>query len=82
MKPNLPPAEKDENGIVLFAKYLKNKLGTMYIKAQDLDDNFARLTVQPDFYDVKYTPDGIKLKFKTKTYTGKNGELVAILYKT
>jgi hypothetical protein len=81
MKPTIPPPVKDENGIVLFAEYIGKKFGQMFIKADDLDNNFSRLTVQPDFYEVKYTPDGIKLKFNTVIYNGKGGERVYILYK-
>lgn len=80
MSVNLPSGDKDENGVVLFKSYIGKKYGQMCIKAADLDNNFSRLTIQPDFYDVEYAPEGVKLKFKTITYVGMGGERVFLLY--
>ena len=69
-------AETDKNGLVLFNSYLglkpvKGKFPPPYsIKAEDLDNNFRRVSVssiQGDGRTVEVTENGTILKYKTAT---------------
>jgi hypothetical protein len=82
-------AETDKNGLVLFKNYLglkpvKGSFPPPYsIKAEDLDNNFRRVSVssiQGDGHTVEVTENGTILKYKTATISigGRTLELIVV----
>ena len=79
-------AETDKNGLVLFKSYLglkpvKGKFPPPYsIKAEDLDNNFRRVSIVAATYaDIEVTENGTLLKFKTQkvTINGRTLEIIS-----